>query len=154
MYQARIQLSPVVEEQYKQLTRDHDTALEFYNDLLKKKNESEMGVDLEKRQQGEQFRVLDAPNLPEKPTFPKRPLFAAGGLGGGLAVGLGIVFLLEFMKKSIRNEKDVTFYLQMATLVTIPDLDERVFEAEWRAFERAKEAPQEPRDRGSLRTYV
>ena len=124
MYQARIQLSPVVEEQYKQLTRDHDTALEFYNDLLKKKNESEMGVDLEKRQQGEQFRVLDAPNLPERPTFPKRPLFAAGGLGAGLAVGLGIVFLLEFMKKSIRNEKDVTFYLQMATLATIPDLDE------------------------------
>ena len=138
MYQARIQLSPVVEEQYKQLTRDHDTALEFYNDLLKKKNQSEMAIDLEKRQQGEQFRVLDAPNLPEKPTFPKRPLFAAGGLGGGLAVGLGIVFLLEFMKKSIRNEKDVTFYLQMATLVTIPDLDERVFEAKWRAFERSR----------------
>ena len=41
-YQARIQLSPVVEEQYKQLTRDYETALEFYNDLLKKKNESEM----------------------------------------------------------------------------------------------------------------
>ena len=123
-YQTKIQLSPVVEEQYKQLTRDHETALEFYNDLLKKKNQSEMATDLEKRQQGEQFRVLDPPNLPERPTFPDPILFSAGGLGGGLAIGVGLVVLLEFMKKSIRNEKDVTFYLQMATLVTIPDLDE------------------------------
>ena len=123
VYQARIQLSPVVEEEYKQLTRDHESALEFYNDLLKKKNQSEMATDLEKRQEGEQFRVLDPPNLPERPTFPKRPLFAAGGLGAGFALGLVIVFLLEFTKKSIRNEKDVLFYLQLPTLATIPDLD-------------------------------
>lgn len=122
LYQSRIQLSPVVEEQYKQLTRDHDTALEFYNDLLKKKNQSEMATDLEKRQQGEQFRVLDPPNLPEKPTFPKRSMFAAAGLGGGLALGLGFVVLLEFLKKSIRNEKDISFYLQLPTLAAIPDL--------------------------------
>lgn len=122
-YQARIQLSPVVEEEYKKLTRDHDTALEFYNDLLKKKNQSEMATDLERRQEGEQFRVLDPPNLPDRPTFPKRPLFAAGGLGAGLALGLGIVVLLEFTKKSIRNDKDVLFYLQMTTLATIPNLD-------------------------------
>ena len=98
--------------------------------------------------------MLDAPNLPERPTFPKRPLFAAGGLGGGLAVGLGIVFLLEFMKKSIRNEKDVTFYLQMATLVTIPDLDEESSKQDGGRSKGPTEAPQEPRDRGSLRTYV
>ena len=130
----------MVEEQYKQLTRDHETALEFYNDLLKKKNQSEMATDLEKRQQGEQFRVLDPPNLPERPTFPDPILFSAGGLGGGLAIGLGIVFLLEFMKKSIRSEKDVTFYLQMATLVTIPDLDEESSKQNGEAFERTTEA--------------
>lgn len=123
-YQARIQLSPLVEEQYKQLTRDHETALEFYNELLKKKNQSEMATDLEKRQQGEQFRVLDPPNLPERPTFPDPILFSAGGLGGGLAIGLGTILLLEFMNRSIRNEKDVLFYLQMTTLATIPDLDD------------------------------
>ena len=123
-YQARIQLSPLVEEQYKQLTRDHETALEFYNELLKKKNQSEMATDLEKRQQGEQFRVLDPPNLPERPTFPDPILFSAGGLGGGLAIGLGTILLLEFMNRSVRNEKDVLFYLQMTTLATIPDLED------------------------------
>lgn len=123
VYQSRIQLSPVVEEQYKQLTRDHETALEFYNELLKKRNQSEMATDLERQQEGEQFHVLDPPNLPERPTFPKRPLFAAGGMGGGLAIGVILVFLPAFIKKQVRNEKDVLFYLQLPTLTTLPDLE-------------------------------
>ena len=123
-YQARIQLSPVIEEQYKQLTRDYDTALKFYNDLLQKQNESVMATDLEKRQQGEQFRVLDPPNLPERPTFPNRPMFAAGGLAGGLTIGLGLIFLLELKENLIRNEKDVVFYLELPILTQIPSIDD------------------------------
>lgn len=122
-YQARIQLSPAIEAQYKALTRDHESALNFYNELLGKRNQSEMATDLERRQEGEQFRVLDAPNLPEKPTFPNRPMFAAGGLGGGLALGIGLVLLLELLNKSFRHERDVLFYLQLPTLTIVPDLE-------------------------------
>ena len=73
--QSRLQLSPVVEEQYKALTRDYETALQFYNELLNKKTQSEMSKDLERRQEGEQFGVMDAPDLPAKPTFPDRLKF-------------------------------------------------------------------------------
>ena len=78
-YQARVEASPAVEQQYKQLTRDYQTALEFYNDLLKKRDQSVMATDLERRQQGEQFHVLDPANLPDKPSFPKKDRFALGG---------------------------------------------------------------------------
>jgi polysaccharide chain length determinant protein (PEP-CTERM system associated) len=71
-YQSRVQMSPVVEEEYKALTRDHQSALNFYDELLAKKTQSAMATDLEKKQQGEQFKVMDAPNLPEKPTWPDR----------------------------------------------------------------------------------
>jgi uncharacterized protein involved in exopolysaccharide biosynthesis len=47
-------------------------ALAFYNSLLTKMNESSMATALEQRQQGEQFRVMDPPNLPDAPTFPNR----------------------------------------------------------------------------------
>ncbi len=80
--------SPLVEEEYKQVTRDHETALEFYNTLLKKMNESSMATALEHRQQGEQFSVMDAPNLPDAPTSPNRIVFAGGGLAAGLFLGL------------------------------------------------------------------
>jgi len=119
-YQAKLQMSPAVEEQFKALTRDHDTSLTAYQSLLAKKNDSEMATDLERRQQGEQFRVMDPPNLPEKPTFPNKPLFAGGGLAIGLAVGIGFAFLFEMRDKSIRTERDVEFYLQLPTLALMP----------------------------------
>jgi polysaccharide chain length determinant protein (PEP-CTERM system associated) len=124
VYQARVQLSPVVEQEFKEITRDYQTALEFYNDLLKKKTESEMATELERRQQGEQFRVMDPANLPETPSFPNRPLFAAGGLAGGLALGLGIVLLLEMGDKSIRTDRDVEFFLGVPTLGLVPTVGE------------------------------
>jgi polysaccharide chain length determinant protein (PEP-CTERM system associated) len=119
-YQARVQLSPVVEQQFKELNRDYETALAFYNDLLSKKTESEMATDLERRQQGEQFRVMDAANLPERPSYPDRRIFAGGGLAGGLALGLGIALLLEMRDKSLRSEQDVEFFLQLPTLAMVP----------------------------------
>jgi len=66
-----------------------------------------MATALEHRQQGEQFRVMDAPNLPESPTYPNHVTFAGGGLASGLVLGLLITVLLEYRDKSLRNENDV-----------------------------------------------
>jgi protein tyrosine kinase modulator len=120
--QARVQLTPMVEQEFKTLTRDHQTALELYNDLLKKQNQSAMATDLERRQQGEQFRILDPPSLPEKPSFPDRLLFSLGGLGGGLALGLGLTILLEWRDQTLRTERDIEVCLQLPTLAMIPSL--------------------------------
>jgi len=122
VYQSRIQLSPLVEEQYKQLTRDHETALRFYNELLNKKNQSGMATDLEHRQQGEQFRMVDPPNLPQKPTFPNRPLFAGIGIVAGLMIGSGIGALREHQDKSLRDERDILHFTKLETLAVIPFL--------------------------------
>ena len=78
LYQARVQSSPTIEQEYKELTRDYQTALAFYNDLLINGDQSSMANDLERRQQGEQFQVLDPANLPDKPSFPNKQLFALG----------------------------------------------------------------------------
>lgn len=123
LYEGRVQASPIVEQQYKELTRGYQTAQDSYNDLLKKQQASAMSVDLSKQQQGEQFRVLDPANLPEKPSFPNRPLFAAGGLGGGLALGLGIAFLLELKDTSLKTERDVEFALRLPVLAMVPAIE-------------------------------
>ena len=115
-----VQLSPIVEEQYKGLTRDYQTALGFYNDLFTKKTQSEMATDLERKQQGEQFRIMDPPNLPEKPTFPNRPLITLAGLAVGAGLGLAIAFLLETLNRVIRTEDDVALYLELPTLAIVP----------------------------------
>jgi polysaccharide chain length determinant protein (PEP-CTERM system associated) len=123
-YESRIESSPMVEEEYKQVTRDHETALQFYNALLTKMNESSMATALERRQQGEQFSVMDAPNLPDAPTFPNRRMFSVGGLVAGLALGLLIAGLLEFRDTALRNERDVWAFTKLPTLAMISHIDD------------------------------
>jgi len=123
LYQARVQSSPAVEQEYKELTRGYDTALQTYHELDKKRADSEMATNLERRQEGEQFRVLDPASLPDHPSFPNRPLFALGGFGAGLGLGLGLAFLLEVRDTSIRNERDVEFALRLPVIAMVPAIE-------------------------------
>jgi polysaccharide chain length determinant protein (PEP-CTERM system associated) len=122
-YQSRLQASPAIEQQYKLLTRDHDTVQAQYNDLLGKINTATMSTDLEKRQQGEHFQVMDAANLPDAPFSPKRPVFAISGAGFGLALGLLISGLLEYKDTSLRTERDIWAFTNLPTLGLIPVSD-------------------------------
>jgi uncharacterized protein involved in exopolysaccharide biosynthesis len=123
LYDARIQSSPEVEQEYKELTRGYQTALDSYNDLLKKRNQSAINTNLVSKQEGEQLKVLDQANLPDRPSFPNRPLFALGGLGGGLGLGLALAFLLEMKDTSFKTERDVEFALQLPVLAMVPSID-------------------------------
>jgi polysaccharide chain length determinant protein (PEP-CTERM system associated) len=118
-YTAKIESTPQVEEQFKELTRDYGQANDLYQSLLAKMHQSEMATDLEKRQQGEQFKILDQPNLPDSPTFPRRGVFAAGGLAFGLGLGLLTIALLEYKDTAMRNERDVWAFTQLPTLAVI-----------------------------------
>ena len=120
LYQSRVQASPAVEQEYKLVTRDHQSALDSYNDLLKKRDQSAMAMNLEQSQEGEQFQVLDPANLPNQPSFPKVPIFAGGGFAGGLALGLGLTLLLEMQDTSMRSERDVEAALHLPVLAMIP----------------------------------
>ena len=119
-FQSRVAISPEVEEKYKLLTRDYDTAQKIYNDLLVKKSESEEQTDMERQQQGERMRLVTPASLPDDPTFPNRLLLAGGGLGAGLALGVGIAMWLELIDKSICNEADVLAVLDLPMLASVP----------------------------------
>jgi polysaccharide chain length determinant protein (PEP-CTERM system associated) len=122
-YQTRVQSSPSVEQEYKELTRDYQTALAFYNDLLKKHDDQSMAVDLQRRQEGEQFRVLDPANLPDRPSFPDKRVFTAGGFGGGLALGIVLALFLELKDTSLKNDREVEHYLQLPVLAMVPAIE-------------------------------
>ena len=123
LLQSRIQSTPAVEQQFKELTRSYQTALDFYNDLLKKRENSAMAANLEHQQEGEQFSVLDLPSLPSEPSFPKKKLFAFGGLGAGLALGLGILFLIAISDKSMHTEHDIEICLKLPVLTMVPVIE-------------------------------
>ncbi len=119
-YQSRVSLSPAIEEQYKQLARDYDNAQKNYQDLLAKKSTADLTVKMNNQSEGERMFILNPANLPDSPSFPNRLLFAAGGLGAGLALGVGLAMWLELRDNSIRTEADAEAALELPLLVAVP----------------------------------
>ena len=71
-YQARIEAVPARETELTELMRDHETVQKMYTDLLAKNEESKIAANLERRQIGEQFKILDSARPAEKPFSPNR----------------------------------------------------------------------------------
>jgi polysaccharide chain length determinant protein (PEP-CTERM system associated) len=118
-YQGRIQSSPQVEAEFKELTRDTQTSQALYDSDLTKLNQSQMATDLEHRQEGETFSLLDEANLPDSPTYPKRRVFASGGLAAGLFLGLLLSALLEYRDTALRSDRDIWAFTKLPTLAVI-----------------------------------
>jgi polysaccharide chain length determinant protein (PEP-CTERM system associated) len=122
-YQRRIESVPGIESEWISLTRDYDTLQTTYRELLTKSEASKLAADLERRQIGEQFRVLDPARLPVNPIGSKRIQINAIGFGLGLLVGVGFAFLLETRDSSFRTEADVLEVLALPVVALVPHVE-------------------------------
>jgi len=118
--QGRVERIPAREQQMAALVRDYENTKANYQNLLNKKLDAQLAENLEKRQKGEQFKVLDPANLPLKPFKPDRNKIILLGLAIGLGSGAGLVFLLEYIDASFRKDEDVYAVLGLPVLVSIP----------------------------------
>lgn len=119
-YQHRLNLTPVREQQLTDILRGYDLAKKNYDDLYSKKTQSALATDLQIDQQGEQFRLIDPPNLPSKPFTPNRLKIALGGIAAGLAVGGGLAFLIEVKDASLHSEKDLRARFVLPIVMGVP----------------------------------
>jgi len=119
-YQRRVEAVPGLESEWIALTRDYETQQNAYKDLLAKSEQSKVAVDLERRQIGEQFRVLDPAAVPVRPISPNRIRINGIGFAVGLSLGLVIAALLEFKDASFRTERDLAEALSLPVLALVP----------------------------------
>jgi polysaccharide chain length determinant protein (PEP-CTERM system associated) len=120
IYQRRIEATPTSESELTDLTRDYGTFQQSYTGLLAKKQDTQIAANLERRQIGEQFRILDAARLPARPDSPNRPRYYALGVLAGLGLGLALAGLLEYFDRRMRSETDVRAALNVPVLAMIP----------------------------------
>jgi hypothetical protein len=92
----------------------------MYSSLLLKKEDSKLAANLERRQIGETFKLLDPARVPERPFKPNRQLFYLAGIVIGLGIGLGIIALLEYRDHSFRSDREVTRLLALPVLALVP----------------------------------
>ena len=87
------------------------------------RREADMAVSMQKKNKGEQFRVIDYAKLPEKPVSPDMRrlflMFTAAGLGFGAA----IIFLAEFFDTSVRKPEDFQERLSLPVLMVMPEME-------------------------------
>jgi polysaccharide chain length determinant protein (PEP-CTERM system associated) len=122
VYQSRVNSAPRREQELLTLTRDYENTRENYQALLDKKLEAQLAENLEKKQQGEQFRILDPAVKPVRPFSPQKPLYGAVGLFLGLTLGCTIVVVKEFFDHSFHNADELSDYIEYPVLISIPKI--------------------------------
>lgn len=119
-YQSRIEQVPGLESEWTALTRDYDTVQNTYKTLLAKSEESQVATELEKRQIGEQFRVLDPARPPTRPTGVNRIQVNAIATAIGLAIGLLLAAVVELRDTTYQTADDIGAVLALPVLALVP----------------------------------
>jgi polysaccharide chain length determinant protein (PEP-CTERM system associated) len=120
-YQSKVDILPTRESELVELTRDYGTLQAAYSSLLVKREDAMLAANLERRQIGEQFKLLDSASLPERPyNQVQRLAVLASGAVVGLLIGLLVVALLEFRDHSFRTEDEVAKMTSVPVLALVP----------------------------------
>jgi polysaccharide biosynthesis transport protein len=119
-YQRRLNATPEREQQLAGILRNYDQLKLDYADLLAKETQSQMSSELEKRQEGQQFRLVDQPSLPTVPSSPKRIKISLGSAGAGIGLGLALAFLMHLKDRSFHSEEDLSQRFSLPLVVGVP----------------------------------
>ena len=119
-FEGRVERTPSHEQDLMILVRDYENSQKAYQSLLEKKLSAKVAENLEKRQKGEQFRIIDPANLPVTPEKPNRPLIVLGGLVVGCGLGFGAAFGIELLRPSFRRPEEAESFLGLPILAGIP----------------------------------
>jgi len=89
--------------------------------LLRQQSETEVAARLQGTRESN-IRIIDRALVPGGPFRPSLRQSVTMGLGLGLMLGLGCVFLLEYMDRTIKTPEEIERRLRIANLAVIPDV--------------------------------
>lgn len=126
LYQRRVENTPRREQELFTLRRDYQNIQSSYNSLLARKIEADIAVNLERRQKGEQFRIVDLAQVPERPIAPDMQKLFLISAALGLGIGGGLAFLFEFvLKPPFRKAEDLETAFGLPVISSIPRILQR-----------------------------
>jgi polysaccharide chain length determinant protein (PEP-CTERM system associated) len=120
IYQAKLEAIPVREQEVTSLVRDYEISKAHYSQLLDKGLSAETATQLEIRQKGEKFSILDPAQPAERPTSPNRDMINMAGGAAGLGLGLLLALITDFLGVSITAPRQITEAFGIPVLEVIP----------------------------------
>ena len=118
--EARIAAAPVVAERLDGLNRRYLHLSETYQDFSGRRQQAGVQADLERRQLGENFRILESAFEAPAPSSPNRILLLVLGTILGLGLGMGVGVLAEVADTSIHTSNELQTALGIPVLVSVP----------------------------------
>ncbi|HWP45696.1 MAG TPA: GNVR domain-containing protein [Candidatus Limnocylindrales bacterium] len=119
-YNVKVKTIPTIEQEYIRLTRDYKVNEDIYQMLLRRLEEARISKELEVKEKGTTFKIIEPAVVPLKPSSPSQLLVILMGLIGGLGTGLGAIVLTEVTYRPFNDQKEAESYLGVPVLATIP----------------------------------
>jgi polysaccharide biosynthesis transport protein len=124
--QGRIATQPEVQSQFADLSRDYQAMQKNYQLLEEKSQASGMATQLENHNESEQFRIIDAADLPSKPHSPNLIIINAAGLLVSLMTGVLLALFSEMRDPTIHDSDELGRYLAIPLMAAIPTIRKEV----------------------------
>ena len=115
-----IRATPANEMQLNILNRRYSGTTSQFNTARAKLAAANQGERIELQRQGERFSVIEQATVSDRPISPNRPIIATGAAAAGIAAGLGLIVLLEFLTPAVRRPVDISRKLNIPVFETVP----------------------------------
>ena len=116
----RLAMTPQVEREYQTVTRDLTSARTKYEELVKRRMDSEVSEAAIAGGRADKFRVVQAPSVPAAPAKPKRLAMLMIGLVLACIIAVSTTVAVEAMDQSVRGSRDVRDILGVTPLASVP----------------------------------
>ena len=103
----KIHTIPEIEAELKALQRGHSINQQKYNELTSRREAVQISQKAEVSSDSFQFRVIDPPRVPTKPTGPNRPLFLSAVLFVAIGAGIGLAFVVSQLRPVFFSTKQL-----------------------------------------------
>ncbi len=137
-YQQRVENAPLVEQEYKMLTLDYQSAKNKYDDISKKLQETRVARGMEETSRGERISIRGSASLPERPYKPNRLAIISIGAFVGISLGFGLASFKEFTDHSVKTVNEVNNIMGVPVFSVIPllmtDLERKTRRRKWYLF--------------------
>jgi len=118
--QGRIAATPAAAEQLDALARQYDQLSTSFQEFAAKRQQAAVQANLERKQLGEQFRILEPAFPATRPRSPNRVMILILGMMFGIGMGVALGLVVESIDSSVHQSRDLQAATNVPVLASIP----------------------------------